>query len=54
MVPVGLIEDLHSSRGPLDQPNLREHLQLPLHGSNTSTYLTRDLARKEGLVRHTV
>jgi hypothetical protein len=54
MVPVGLIEDLHPGGGPLDQSNLREGLQLPLHGSNTRANLSRNLASKKGLVRHTV
>src|SRR6202167_3741791 len=54
MVSVGLIEDLHPGGGPLDQSNLRESLQLSLHGSDTSADLSRNLASKEGLVRHAV
>ena len=53
MVSVGLIEDLHPGGGPLDQSNLRESLQLPLHGSHTRADLSRNLASKKGLVWHT-
>jgi hypothetical protein len=52
--PVGLIEDLHPGGGSLDQSNLRECLQLSLHGSHTGANLSRNLAGKKGLVGHAI